>query len=321
MNQKILLIFVLSLNFFLFVFFFQKYFPLFKSSLFDLQFSQMEEKIEEMSEKIEKLSLQIENLSSNFNNLKGGENLPQILKEENKKKLIQKEKEIEKKEQKLPIKEKENLKEISHHFQEKEEKRIEKENPPQISLAFPKEVFPKEEFSLFLSVSHLKEKFYDLKISLQSQNKILSQIFNSQKNSWQSSHYYLKKIFTGPSFEGDFKLKIKTLNFIGEAKLLIKIRESESKNIVLEKSEKIKIRQRSQLFFYQENQEFSQKDCIDINSASQEDLEKLSGIGPAKAQAIIEARPFSSLNDLIRVKGIGEKTLQKIKEQGLACLK
>lgn len=57
---------------------------------------------------------------------------------------------------------------------------------------------------------------------------------------------------------------------------------------------------------------------IDINTASREQLETLTGIGPVYAQRIIEARPFSSIDELIEIKGIGEKTLQKIKDQELA---
>lgn len=59
---------------------------------------------------------------------------------------------------------------------------------------------------------------------------------------------------------------------------------------------------------------------ININSASAIELDDLYGIGSVKAQAIINARPFGSLEDLINVKGIGEKTLNKIKEQGIACV-
>ena len=57
---------------------------------------------------------------------------------------------------------------------------------------------------------------------------------------------------------------------------------------------------------------------IDINTGSLAQLEELDGIGPTKAQAIIDSRPYFSVDDLDRVKGIGPATLQKIKDQGLA---
>lgn len=54
---------------------------------------------------------------------------------------------------------------------------------------------------------------------------------------------------------------------------------------------------------------------IDLNAASQAELETLPGVGPARAQAIIaerEARPFRVPGDLRRVAGIGEVTFQRL---------
>jgi competence protein ComEA len=57
---------------------------------------------------------------------------------------------------------------------------------------------------------------------------------------------------------------------------------------------------------------------IDPNSASDGELDRLPGVGPATARAIIEARtsegPFRSLEDLGRVRGIGRATLAKIEK-------
>ena len=57
---------------------------------------------------------------------------------------------------------------------------------------------------------------------------------------------------------------------------------------------------------------------IDINRAETWLLEALPGIGPVKAQAIIDYRrqngPFSSTNELIRVEGIGTATYEKFKD-------
>ncbi len=55
---------------------------------------------------------------------------------------------------------------------------------------------------------------------------------------------------------------------------------------------------------------------IDVNSASQADLQKLPGIGPKLSQRILDERAkaaFKSIEDLRRVPGIGPKTLEKIK--------
>jgi len=59
---------------------------------------------------------------------------------------------------------------------------------------------------------------------------------------------------------------------------------------------------------------------IDINSATIEELDSLTGVGLIKAEAIIDGKPYDSINGLTDVYGIGESTLEKIKEQGLACI-
>lgn len=57
-------------------------------------------------------------------------------------------------------------------------------------------------------------------------------------------------------------------------------------------------------------------DKININQATNKELAVIKGIGTQKAQAIIDYREtngdFVSIEELIKVKGIGQSTLQKI---------
>jgi competence protein ComEA len=57
---------------------------------------------------------------------------------------------------------------------------------------------------------------------------------------------------------------------------------------------------------------------VNINRASEAELQTLSGIGPTKAAAIVKDReengPFKTVDDLTRVSGIGDKTLENIKD-------
>ena len=56
--------------------------------------------------------------------------------------------------------------------------------------------------------------------------------------------------------------------------------------------------------------------AVNINTASQAELESLQGIGPAKAKAIIEYREkngsFASIDDLGKVSGIGSGTIKQL---------
>ena len=59
---------------------------------------------------------------------------------------------------------------------------------------------------------------------------------------------------------------------------------------------------------------------IDINTASLDELDEIYGVGKVKAQAIIDARPYKTVDDLTNAYGIGEKTLKNIKSQGIVCV-
>ncbi|TMN21018.1 helix-hairpin-helix domain-containing protein [Lentibacillus cibarius] len=58
---------------------------------------------------------------------------------------------------------------------------------------------------------------------------------------------------------------------------------------------------------------------VRINYADQAEIEELNGIGPSKAQAVIQYREenglFKDTEDLLDVSGIGEKTLEALKEE------
>jgi len=60
--------------------------------------------------------------------------------------------------------------------------------------------------------------------------------------------------------------------------------------------------------------------CIDINSATSEQLQEIIHIGPARAEELIQLRPFQTIEDLSRINGIGPARVKDIKIQKLACI-
>lgn len=57
--------------------------------------------------------------------------------------------------------------------------------------------------------------------------------------------------------------------------------------------------------------------AVNLNTATKEELTSIKGVGPAKAQAIINYRQkngsFKSVDDLKNVKGFGDKSVEKIR--------
>lgn len=59
---------------------------------------------------------------------------------------------------------------------------------------------------------------------------------------------------------------------------------------------------------------------VDINTAPREELKRIIHIDEVRSAEMILLRPFSSLEDLTRIKGIAEARLRDIIEQGIACI-
>lgn len=62
-----------------------------------------------------------------------------------------------------------------------------------------------------------------------------------------------------------------------------------------------------------------EEELININTADKNDLEKIPGVGPVTAQKILDYREengyFESIEELMNIKGIGEKTFENMKNK------
>ncbi len=60
--------------------------------------------------------------------------------------------------------------------------------------------------------------------------------------------------------------------------------------------------------------------CININEASESEIRQIVHIGPDRAQSLIDQRPFESIDQLMKIEGIGPTRIKDIKVQGIACI-
>ena len=114
---------------------------------------------------------------------------------------------------------------------------------PKITLSYSEDNPVNKEIETTLSLADFKNALYDVKISIEKEDVVLSEIYNQKEDKWQSSHYYLKEVFSGKSFEGELQLKTveEKNDFRGEADIFAKIRENGKTTIYAEFSGKINI--------------------------------------------------------------------------------
>ncbi|MUK87704.1 MBL fold metallo-hydrolase [Ornithinibacillus sp. L9] len=60
--------------------------------------------------------------------------------------------------------------------------------------------------------------------------------------------------------------------------------------------------------------------CVNINSASVEEVQQIKHIGTVRAEELIEKRPYKSVDGLSAINGIGPARIQDIKDEGIACV-
>ncbi|MFH1242306.1 MAG: helix-hairpin-helix domain-containing protein, partial [Pseudomonadota bacterium] len=57
----------------------------------------------------------------------------------------------------------------------------------------------------------------------------------------------------------------------------------------------------------------SPQGLLDLNTASKKELMSINGIGPVLSERIIAGRPYRTVDDLLKVEGIGPKRLKKFR--------
>ena len=68
-----------------------------------------------------------------------------------------------------------------------------------------------------------------------------------------------------------------------------------------------------------EEKETPSGDCVDINTATKDELQEISHIGEERAEDVIDLRPFDHVEDLDQVDGIGPARLDDIIDENIAC--
>ena len=89
--------------------------------------------------------------------------------------------------------------------------------------------------------------------------------------------------------------------------------ELQSFSPLVEETTNVQESSTSEISTEEEESNSSSEQCVNINTATKEELKTLNGVGDVTAEKIIQARPFQKIEDLLNVSGIGESTFNKFK--------
>lgn len=211
--------------------------------------------------------------------------------------------------------------------EEQEEPIIQEEQKfsPLASVLYPLELFVDKELVATVRLSGLDpSKEYDVRVAIETES-VLSDAFHQTENRWRSSTFYIPQAAQKvSSIAKDVQLRIRQEHqkFQGTANIVVRLREQGKTGVVLF-SAPISLVASEEEEKEMETEEEQDLPCVNINTASLEDLTHITQVGQARAEQIIALRQeslFNSLDDLARVSGIGSATVATIKEQGLACV-
>lgn len=100
-----------------------------------------------------------------------------------------------------------------------------------ISLDYDSEIYNNEEFDVKVETENLEDADYDIKIFLEYDDKIISEIYDEEDEKWKSGNYYVYNVLLGPgedSNEFSLRLNKNNVNFTGKAKIYARLRKSSS---------------------------------------------------------------------------------------------
>lgn len=161
------------------------------------------------------------------------------------------------------------------------------------------EIINNEEFEIDVYLYNLESKKYDFKLWIEdSDEKIISERYSEEDESWRAGNYYLNEITEGSgnkTIDVSLRLKEAYKNLTGEFDLIIKIRESSTEREILEDISEIEINEPEET---EENTELPEEPGT--ISADEDETEEQNGeLEPEETVILGSTQPERKENSII----------------------